>query len=658
MKGVMGKILRVDLDTGRCVDETVDEKIYETFLGGIGLATWVSHRDIPAGADPLGPDNVLGFVPGALTGTGSLITGRFLVTGKSPLTGGWGDANCGGTFSPGIKQAGYDGIFVRGCSSRPVYLHVDNKGATLLDASEYWGVDAVETEKQLIEKHREKKKPVCVAIGQAAENRLLISGIVNDRGRIAARSGLGAVMGSKNLKAIVLAGTKTIKVADPEKMREISTEYARKVRNMNLPGLVNGSIFPLFGKVLGANLRTPINGITMAGIFRKYGTVFANTSGLNGDLPVKNWGASVNLFRRKARRTNPDIMMKRETNKYHCSACNMGCGGEARISDIRGGEWSTTHKPEYETVASFGSLLLNDDLEGIYYINELCNRAGLDTISAGNTIAFACECWEKGLITAEDTGGLELKWGQVDTAITLLQQMIAREGFGATLADGVKEAVKKIPGSQACANHAGGQEPGMHDPRFEAGMGLHMSVDPTPGKHTVGTETYYMTTAVWDYCSWAPKQKVESKTREWDVTEEGALKNVAMSAMKQLIDCSGGCLFALMTGLQNWRLFDWLTAATGLEATPDDLMEVGLRVQTMRQMFNIREGIDPVTMRINDRLVGRPPLPDGPTAGNTFDLEGQMKKYWEKIGWDPETGIPLPETLDKLGIAEYAGGAR
>jgi aldehyde:ferredoxin oxidoreductase len=441
-------------------------------------------------------------------------------------------------------------------------------------------------------------------------------------------------------------------------MKEISVLYAKKIRNMNLPGFVKGSLFPVLGKALGMNVRTPVNGVTMAGIFKKYGTIFANTSGLNGDLPVKNWGASVEHFRKKARKTNPDLMMKRETNKYHCSSCNIGCGGEARISDIRDGSWATTHKPEYETVASFGSLLLNADLDTIYYINELCNRAGLDTISAGNTVAFAYECWERGIIGPEDTGGLELRWGQADAAVELLKQMIAREGFGAKLADGVRAAIGQIPGSEVCANHAGGQEPGMHDPRFEAGMGLHMSVDPTPGKHTVGTETYYMTTAVWDYCSWAPKQKVESKTREWEVTDDGAWKNVAMSAMKQLTDCAGGCLFALMTGLQNWQLFDWLNAATGLEKTPDDYMEVGLKVQTMRQLFNIREGINPLDNRVNDRLIGRPPLPDGPTAGNTFDLEGQMSRYWEKIGWHPETGVPLPDTLEKLGISEYAGGAR
>ncbi|MDC7233948.1 MAG: aldehyde ferredoxin oxidoreductase family protein [Spirochaetales bacterium] len=654
MKGVMGKILKVNLTAREWSEEQIDEGIYDQFLGGIGLATYILHRDIQKGADPLGPENVLGFVPGALTGTGSFVTGRFLVTGKSPLTGGWGDSNCGGNFSPGIKQAGYDGIFFYGTSSEPVYLFIDNKGPQILDASEYWGTtDAVDTEQQLIEKHTLRKKPVCVTIGEAAEKLSLISGIVNDKGRIAARSGLGAVMGSKKLKAVVLAGSKKIPVAKPDKMKEISTEYANKVRVMNLPGFVKGSTFPLVGKALGLNMRTPMNGIAMVGIFKKYGTIFANLSGLNGDLPVKNWALSTKHFKKKAKKTNPDLQLKKETNKYHCSSCNIGCGGEADISNIGDGAFKTTHKPEYETVASFGSLLLSNDLDGIYYINEICNRAGLDTISAGNTMAYAYECYEKGIITKEDTGGLELKWGQVDTAIEVLKQMIRREGFGALLADGVKAATRKIPGSEDCAMHAGGQEPGMHDPRFESGMGLHMSVDPTPGKHTVGAETYYMSTAVWNYCSWAPKQKLESKSHEQEATHEGAWKNVAMSAMKQLVDCSGGCLFAMLTGFNNWRLFDWLNAATGMEKSGDQLMEIGLRVQTMRQMFNIREGIDPWKNKMADRVIGRPPLPDGPTKGNSFDLEGQMQLYWEKIGWDRETGVPTRETLEKLNILQY-----
>jgi aldehyde:ferredoxin oxidoreductase len=656
MKGVMGKILKVDLTSKECSEEIIDDNIYDKFLGGIGLATYILHRDIKKGAEPLGPENVLGFVSGALTGTGSFVTGRFLVTGKSPLTGGWGDANCGGTFSPGIKQAGYDGIFFKGVSSEPVYLYIDNKGPQLLDATKYWGsTDAVDTEKQLIEKHTVKKKPVCVSIGPAAENLSLISGIVNDKGRIAARSGLGAVMGSKKLKAIVLAGSKNIPVADPAKMKEISIGYANKVRLMNLPGFVKGSILPTVGKTLGMNVRTPMNGITFAAIFKKYGTIFANLSGLNGDLPVKNWAVSTKHFKKKAKKTNPDLMLKKETNKYHCSSCNIGCGGEADIAGIRDGAYKTTHKPEYETVAAFGSLLLSNDLDGIYYINELCNRAGLDTISAGNTMAYAYECYEKGIITKAETGGLELKWGQVDTAIEVLKQMINREGFGALLSDGVKAAIARIPGSEDCAMHAGGQEPGMHDPRFESGMGLHMSVDPTPGKHTVGAETYYMTTTIWKYCSWAPKQKLETKTHENEAGEDGAWKNVAMSAMKQLIDCSGGCLFAMLTGFQNWRMFDWLNAAMGTEKNGDEFMEIGLRVQTMRQMFNIREGVDPWKNKLADRVIGRPPLTDGPTAGNTFDLEGQMQMYWEKIGWDRESGVPKSETLEKLKISEYVG---
>ncbi|XMB86847.1 aldehyde ferredoxin oxidoreductase family protein [Mycoplasmatota bacterium WC44] len=654
MNAVAGKILYVNLTTQDIVEEQIDEQIYKHFLSGLGLGTYVLHNKIPVGANPLGPDNVLGFVSGLLTGTGSLMTGRWLAVTKSPLTGGWADSNCGGNFSPAIKQSGYDGIFFTGKSDVPVYLYVDNKGAKLLDASEYWGnKDAVETEQLLIEKHLVKKRPAVAAIGQAGENLSLISGIVNDKGRIAARSGVGAVMGSKNLKAVVLAGTKQIKVHNPENMKEISKGFARKVRNMNLPRVVKGSMLPMMGKAMGSiPRRVALDGMTFAGIFKRWGTVFGNTFGVNGDLPVKNWGTSVKHFKKKVKKTNPDIMIKREDKKYHCSSCNLGCGGTAKISNLRDGKFPETHKPEYETVASFGSLLMNNDLDSIYYINEMLNRAGMDTISAGNTVAYAMECYENGIITKEDTNDLDLSWGNMESVIELLDQMINRKGFGAKLTDGNKKASELIPNTKKYAMNAGGQEPGMHDPRYDAAMGLHMSVDPAPGKHTTGSDLYYSVSHVWKYCSWAPKQIMEKIDNEFIATEYGAKKNKAMSAIKMVVDGTGGCLFALTLGVQHWKVFDWIKEATGWDLTNDEIMEAGLRMQTMRQLFNIREGINPIDFKIPNRLAGSPPLPDGPTKGRSVDIDGQMKMYWKEIGWDDE-GKPKSETISKLKLDRF-----
>jgi aldehyde:ferredoxin oxidoreductase len=243
MKGYTGKILFVDLSTGLIVDEPIPDEVYESLLSGVGLGCYVLHKKIPKGADPLGPDNVLGFVSGLLTGTGSVMTGRWMAVAKSPLTGGWGDANCGGTFSPAIKRCGYDGIFIRGISDKPVYLYVDSHKAELRNATHVWGKDAVEAENILEEECAKKRgKPKIAVIGTSGEKQSLISGICNDRGRIAARSGLGAVMGSKKLKAVVLAGNGRITCENPELMRTISKEFTDKVKNMTIPGFLSGRL--------------------------------------------------------------------------------------------------------------------------------------------------------------------------------------------------------------------------------------------------------------------------------------------------------------------------------------------------------------------------------------------------------------------------------
>jgi len=598
---------------------------------------------------------MLGFVSGLLTGTGSVMTGRWMAVCKSPLTGGWGDANCGGTLSPAIKQCGYDGIFFKGISEKPVYLYVDNKGAQLKDASHVWGKDAVETEETLEKENFDRKKPSIAVIGQSAEKLSLISGICNDKGRIAARSGVGAVMGSKRLKAVVLAGSKPIKCEDSEAVKAISKEYSAKIRNANLPSIVKGNVLPTLSKFMAkGKTYSPADGIMSAYMMKRWGTIFSNAFGLlNGDNPVKNWGGSVLDYNKSYYKdVNPDKIIKREEKKYHCYSCVIGCGGVCNIEDISKGEFTHTHKPEYETVNSFGALLMNKDLDAIFYINELLNRAGMDSISAGNTVAYAIECYENGILTKEDTDGLELKWGDSEAIIQLLKKMILREGIGDILADGVKVASRKIgKGSEKYAIHAGGQEPGMHDPRLDPILGIHFSADPTPGRHTIGAGQYYNFLRLWEYVTWAPKIKNKTpKEEDYMPSETVALKSMAGSSYKQIIDGIGGCLFAMITGAQHWRVFDYLNAATGWNKTPGEYMEIGKRMQTLRQMFNIREGVDPITYKIHDRIAGNPPLKEGPNAGKTVPIEEMMREHWRVFGWNSETGIPTDETIKELGL--------
>ncbi|HZK84331.1 MAG TPA: aldehyde ferredoxin oxidoreductase C-terminal domain-containing protein [Desulfosporosinus sp.] len=661
MKGYTGKVLFVDLTTGNINVQQIGDEVYENLLSGVGLGAYFLYNNIPQGADPLGPDNVLGFVSGLLTGTGSVMTGRWLAVCKSPLTGGWGDANGGGDFSPAIKQCGYDGIFFKGISGKPVYLYVDNKVTQLKDASHVWGKDAVEAEETLEKENWNMKKPSIAVIGQAAEKLSFISGICNDKGRIAARSGVGAVMGSKKLKAVVLAGTKLIKCEKPEAVKAISKEFSDKVRKSNLPGIFKGGILPVLSRLTAKQkVFSAANGMTVVSMYKKFGTGMGNTFGIpNGDSPLKNWGGSVVDYNKSYyKNINPDKVTKREEKKYHCYSCVIGCGGVCGISDISKGEFSHTHKPEYETVCAFGGLLMNKNLESIFYINELLNRAGMDTISAGNTVAYAIECYVNGLLTIKDTDGLELIWGNSEAIVSLVKKMITREGIGDILADGVKVAVSKLGEHTAkYAMHAGGQEPGMHDARLDPMLGIHYSADPTPGRHTIGAGTYYNMMHLWDVVSWAPKVKNKTpKSEEYRATDEVGMKSVVGSCIKQVVDGSGGCLFAMITGIENWRLFDYLNDATGWGKTPDEYMEMGKRMQTLRQMFNIREGIAPLSCRIQDRMAGVPPLKEGALSGKTIPIEDMMRKHWKHFGWDADTGVPTTETIVKLGLDKLVTG--
>jgi len=383
MQGIMGKVLLVDLGTGVMEERVLEPAIYRDYLGGVGLAVRLLSELIPPGADPLGPGNALAFMSGLLTGSGSLMTGRWSVSCKSPLTGGWGDANCGGTLSPEIKRCGWDGIIFKGIASEPVCFVADENGPRLVEASAYWGLDAVESEERLVAAWQGKKKPAVATIGPAAERLSLISGISNDGGRYAARSGVGAVMGSKRLKAIALAGSKPIPCADPARVKALSKAFAEKVGGIKLPRIMTGAFMPLMGRMLGMKTVVPVDGILASAILKKWGTIYNNTAGIvNGDSPVRNWGGSVKDYGPgHYRRLNPDRIRERETKKYRCFSCVIGCGG---ICDAAGtGAGTHMHKPEYETCCAFGPLLLSDDLDAIFRCNDICNRSRLATISAG-----------------------------------------------------------------------------------------------------------------------------------------------------------------------------------------------------------------------------------------------------------------------------------
>jgi len=658
MHGYTGKILNVNLTENRCVEEQLPGSFYYKYLSGIGLAARLLYERIPKGADPLGPDNILAFVSGLLTGTGSLFTGRWMAAAKSPLTHTWGDANCGGNFSPAIKQCGYDGIFISGVSPRPVYLRIGGKEPQILPADDLWGKDTTSTEEILISRTAGKKRPAVACIGPAGEKLSLIAGICNDKGRIAARSGLGAVMGSKRLKAIVLEGARPVRPADGAAMKRLSKICSRRSHGLPMPG---GKFLVLFGKLTAKLAFQPkMDGILIASMFGKWGTVSMNQFSTElGDAPIKNWKGSCKDYPvRLSDSIDPDRILARRKMKYHCFSCPLGCGGICDLNIKGKEEWLETHKPEYETVMSFGGLLLNSDLESIFYINELLNRAGMDTISAGATVAFAQECFENGVLTLEDTGGIDLTWGNAQGIIALVEKMVTREGIGDILADGVKAASERIgKGSSAFAVSAGGQEPAMHDPRNDPGFGLHASIEPTPGRHTIGAQQYYELYALWKKVKGLPKPglliRVKSK---FNADREKAVCAKANSCYSQLYNGAGVCLFGALLGAHRVPVFEWLNAAAGWNRGPEEYMEVGRRIQTLKQLFNIKHGIAPISLKIHPRTVGTPPLTEGPNRGRCFDLEKMMKDYWEEIGWDRETGIPTMKTIEELGLSAVMEG--
>jgi len=639
----MGKILWVDLTSGRTQEEELDPNLYRQYLGGTGLAARILLDKIPPNADPLGPDNIIGFVSGLLTGTGSLFTGRWMVAAKSPLTGTWGDANCGGNFSPAIKRCGYDGIFFRGISPHPVYFCLNDGKAEIRNARDIWGKDTKETE-AFLKKNSGCRMPRIASIGQAGENISLISGIANDGGRMAARSGLGAVMGAKQLKAVVLDGNKRIGSHDIAEVKRLTQKCNENIQFM--PPFPPSFVLAYMGAILRAmpaqpSTETMLFNTVYKLMLQKWGTASLNQILIEiGDSPIKNWkGSNEDFGKEHSENLNPDVFSDCVFMKYHCYACPLGCGGICRRPGVDG----ETHKPEYETVLALGGLCLNDDADSIFRMNETLNRAGMDSISAGGTIAFAIECFEKGILTRADTDGLDLTWGNSAAIEALMDRMIHRQGIGDLLADGVRVAARKIGrGSAAYAIHSGGQELAMHDGRYDPGFALHNAVEATPGRHTIGSQMYYELFLLWEKVPDLPEPGlIYMKRSKYEPDREKAVAAAACSTYMNVINGSGACMYGALLGTRDFPLFEWLNAATGWHLSPREYLEIGARIQTLKQQFNIKQGINPKDIKVTDRALGRPPLNAGANRGRSVPIEKMVRDYWDVLGWNPKTGAPL-----------------
>lgn len=642
--GYWGKVLFVDLSTGQIEIQTLPDEVYRQYLGGYGLGVRVLYEHIPAGADPLGPDNMLGFLPGLLTGTHAPFSGRFMVVAKSPLTGGWGEANGGGKFGPGLRGAGYDGLFIRGRETKPVYLYVDDQHAELRDATGLWGLDTLATEEAI---HQATSSDVQVAcIGPAGEKCSLISGIVNDGGRIAARCGLGAVMGSKNLKAVAVRGKAVLPLADKAAFHQSVKGYRQLFRRQPARWM---PIVPKFLHVFAPFLRRfpfkPTSGPLQMIMdnYRLYGTA-AGTALLVAldDTPIRNWtGTSTRDYPvSMAESLSDEAVIQDKIKPYACHSCPLACGATIRLPD--GG---TGHRPEYETLAAFGPLLMNADLDVVVACNEICNHAGLDTISTGVAVAFAIECAEHDWLPPELVGELELRWGDGQAIVELTRRIAARQpGLGEWLADGVRRAASSAnPAAQEAAVHASGQELPMHRGLYEPAVAVGYLLDPAPGRHTATFSGMTANPTMMRYLKRSGHQPAE----RYDYAAKGPEAAIAMQVLRAF-DSLGLCQFSLLMGEP--PILDWLRTATGWDVDEMYFLRMGWRIQALRHAFNAREGIIPAQVTLPARERGEPPLEAGPLAGVTLDTRAMSRGYFETMGIDSVTGWPLPETIKTLGL--------
>jgi aldehyde:ferredoxin oxidoreductase len=618
--GYAGKIAFIDLTKGDIQTETLDEKLARDFIGGQGLGARILFERQKKGVDPLGPESMLGFTTGPLTGTKTPTGGRYMAVCKSPLTGGWGDANSGGYFGSELKAAGWDAVFVTGIAPSPQYLMIFDDRIEIRDAGHLWGKDTVETE-TIIQADAGDKKIRIAVIGPASEKLALISGIINDRGRAAARSGVGAVMGSKKLKAVAVRGTGKAAVANQAALERLRKDFIAAMREMG----------------------------GFAELLIKHGTC-GLTAGLvaSGATPVKNWQMTgEQSFANLEKIADADAIIKNQVRKYGCANCPIACGG---IFNVTSGKYPVgeTHKPEYETIGAFGTMCMCDDFETIIKLNEMCNRSGLDTISAGTALAFAMECFENGIISESDMDGIPLTWGNAEAMITMVEKMAAREGFGDILADGVRIAAQKIGGgAEKFAVHVGGQEPGLHNALFLPSRGTGYVCDPTPGRHTAAP----MARIDGGPGAFAPypELKIEQFDR-YTYTGKGPM-SAAASSYLQAGASAGLCLMPLMF-FGNFPFVDFFNAVSGWDFSVSEILTTGARIQTMRQCFNVREGIRPADIKLPDRMSGRPPHAQGPVAGVTLDIDSLAREYRQAMGWDPQSGQPQDTTLEKLGLTQ------
>ena len=613
--GYTGKILWIDLSSGEIKEDTPDDSFYRKVVGGRGIGAYTLLKNQAALVDAFGTDNIIGFIVGLLVGFLPGATRCSVVT-RSPLTESWGDSSMCGSFATELKRSGFDAVFIKGIAARPTYIAIMDGKVTLHHAQHLWGKDSRETMTLLAEETGETLAGM-VCIGPGGENRSLIAAIITREGA-AARSGVGAVMGSKRLKAIVVKGRGLVEAADKARVETLRKNFIRQIKESKTMPLVK---------------------------FRGKGTCAGFEEDIvSGGAPIKNWQLSGDKAMPTYKNLSGERILQYQTRKHSCPGCPVACKGRVR-NDKGPFRVAEMQKPEYESLNALGPLCLNDNLEAVMKAIDLCDRYGLDTIAVGTTIAFAMECFDRGIIDMKETGGIALTWGNAAATLDIIEQMGERRGFGAVLADGTRKAAERIGrGSEQYAVHVHGSELPMHNPRQFPGTGhiIAYSCDPTPARHVQsrGISSLENARDLGPY--------PEFKGSKAELNDFGAKIEIYRTGNSwfHFVDACGMCSFPMVTG--TLPIVDFVQAVTGWDFTAAELLRTGERIQTLRQLFNFREGVRPGDFTLPKRIVEPPPV--GPLKEITYRIEDIRRTYFQAMSWDPITGEPSPKRLFELDL--------
>ncbi len=611
--GYVNRVLHVDLSKNTYVVHPVPEEDRRMFIGGSGLAAKFLMEYGDPKADPFSADNPLIFMTGPFTGTKIPLSGRHEIVAKSPLTGIYGESDAGGAWGMQLKKAGFDGIVFRGRAEAPLYVWIHDLGVEFRDADHLWGLDTYEADEVL--RKETDAKAVVSCIGPAGERLARISGIMHDGrdGRAAARCGVGAVMGSKRLKAVVAFGDSSVPLADEEGL-------SQSIRELG-PSIVKG------GKRLHD---VGTSGITV-------------TLEQLGDLPIKNWAQG--RWEEGAAKISGETMAKTIlTGRYYCGACIIGCGREVRVEK---GPYAAVDGagPEYETVATLGALCLVDDLEAIAKAHELCNRYGLDVISTGGTIAFAMEAYEKGLLSQKDIDGVKLEWGNAEAMVAMVEKIGRREGFGWILGEGSRRVAERIGGGSVdFAVHVKGLEFPAHDPRAYNSLALGYATSNRGACHLQGFSYVFERSVTMSELGFSEIQDRFGVEGKWELAAK-------TQNLMSLMDSLKLCKFLVLAGVKATHMLDWLTYVTGWQMSLEEFLKTGERIFNLKRLFNVKCGAskkdDVLPRRILTLKRG-----SGGAAENLPPYGDMIGRYYEYRGWDGE-GKPTKAKTAELGLSKY-----